>query len=411
MSFAKKLRLDARILSWLSIVALIAATMLPALLNNTQVNAAEIDNRQVTLSTSQSGATDVTYSVSFDTGSAGNVDAMVIQYCDGSPIIGDATCANTRSFQWYNSAATDLALANQAGITDWTVDTTNTTATTLILTRSGAPNAGDPGSGTTISFDIGSTGNSDGVTNPGTDNSAFYLRILTYGTTGGAQAYTPGTPGSHVDDGGIALSTAEQIDISARVQERLTFCVGTANPTAACGGVSGNTVDLGVLGTGINYASTESQIAYAQVSTNAAHGATLSYIADHLKVGATACVDNDADKSVNDVKTDQCLNYETDADVLNAEITGGDEQWGLAITGHENDGTETVNQFTADAGPYDYDTADEFSFTPNTATQIASSSSVVDSEQVNIDFAATSSLTTPTGLYQTTVTFIATSKF
>src|SRR5262249_50033565 len=44
------------------------------------------------------------------------------------------------------------------------------------------------------------------------------------------QAYDLGTnnPGTgNVDAGGIALSTAEQITVTAKVQERLTFCVYT----------------------------------------------------------------------------------------------------------------------------------------------------------------------------------------
>jgi hypothetical protein len=209
-----------------------------------------------------------------------------------------------------------------------------------------------------------------------------------------------------VDDGGVALSTAEQIDLQARVQERLTFCVGTADPGAACAGISGNSVDLGVLGGTINLASVESSLIYAQVSTNANGGVSVQYISDHLEV--STCVDASADKQTNDVKTDQCLNHEA-AGVTNP-IVGGDEQWGLGVVAVQDDGTEATGALAATT-EYDSNGTTQFSFAPNVATEIASSSAVVDSEQLDIDVGGTASITTPTGLYTTTLTFIATSTF
>jgi len=393
------LRLRDRMV-WMTVAALLVASFLPFLTSSHIVSAAEVQNRSITISSSESGATDVEYAVSFDTATAGNVEALVLQYCGTSPIIGDVSCSDTRSFDWVDAS---LTVNSQVGITDWAVDAANSSSTKLILSRTGGP--ADPGASTTISFTLGSS-STDGVTNPITDNSAFYVRALTYATDAGAIAYTPGTPGTHVDDGGIALSTAELIDIAARVQERLTFCVGTTDPGAACAGISGNSVDLGVLSSSINLASTESTPIYAQVSTNANSGVSVQYIADHLDV--SACVDADADKQTNDTKTDQCLNHE--ADGVTNTIAGGDEQWGIGITAHPEDGTETTDALTP-VTAYDSNGTTEFSFAPNVATQIASSTGVVDSEQLTIDVAATSSLTTPTGLYTTTMTFIATSTF
>lgn len=406
------------VLAWFAVAALLIATVLPMLAQPRTVQAAEVQNRSVNISDSVAGATDVTYSVSFDTGSAGNVDAMVLQYCDDSPIVGDANCADARSFSWFNAAATDIALANQVGITNWTVDTVNTDSNTLILTRSGAPAAGDPGASTTISFDVGAGGATDGVTNPTGANTSFYVRILTYDTVAAAQAYAPGTPGANRDDGGIALSTASQLTINARVQEVLTFTVGTDDAADNCAALAGDTIDLGVLDTsGINRASTDptadTNVGCAEVTTNAANGVQIYYVGDDLKVSGATCAGSTDDDAGTASDVDQCINRDGDADAgtLTTGISAGDELWGIGISNVGTNAIANVTNNLTEVAAYDIDTAAEYSFVPNTATEFANSATVVNQETIEIDAAATASITTPTGLYSTTLTFIATATF
>jgi hypothetical protein len=408
---------------WSAVVvalSMLLALVLPALQGTRFVQADVLQNRSVTISTSVAAATDVTYTIDVETAAAGDpsIEAMVVQYCDTSPIIGDATCGNTRSFSWFDTAATDIVLANQAGVTDWEVDTGNTTATKLILSRTGG--AASVTTGTTLSVDVGAGGGTDGVDNPTTANDDFFLRILVYATDAGATSYVVGTPGTTVDDGGIALSTAAQINIEARVAERLTFNIGADADGDDCGSLSGTNIDLGVLdSSSINRATTDevagnTDLACATVVTNAANGVTISYFGDNLKVTGASCgTVNDDGNTASAV--DQCLNYDDDPD--NGTTTGptvaGTEGWGLGISGTPDNGTTTDN-LTEDA-KYDLDdfatTNAEFAFDANVTTQIASSTTVVDDEALEIEVGGTAEITTPTGLYQTTLTFIATSTF
>ncbi len=419
MSFAKILRLDARTLTWLSVAILVAASLLPALLNNSQVHADQITSRSIDVSSSQEGAVDVTYTVSFDTAAVGNpsTEAVVVQYCSDSPIVGDS-CAELNSFSWFSPGGsndyTNISLANQAGVADWQVDS-NTDAGTLVLTRTGG--AAAVPTGTTISFDVGDVAAFDGVVNPSVTNQSYYMRVITYATAAGAQAYVTGSPGTHIDDGGLALSTAQQVTINARVQEKLIFCTSTAlDPGAQCTGLSGSTVDLGVLDTGtVNVASTESNPAYVQITTNASQGATISYIGDTLKVGSATCSDADTDlEGATEVDTDVCINYDNDptGGTYTTLLAPTNEQWGMAITAITDDAAGATSNLAAIAAYDDTGAAGEYAFDANTVTEIANTTNTVaSSEQLEIDFAATAEITTPTGLYSSTLTFIATSTF
>ncbi len=439
MSFAKILRLDARTLTWVSIAILVVATMLPALLNNNQAQAAQLPSRAATLSDSVAGATDVEMEIEFEIATTGVVDSLAIQYCDDSPIIGDATCTLARSFDW---AEGTLVLSNQngtnssgtagtSGVVDWAIEAATDADGLVLSSAAGASlTAGD-----VVTFTIGGAGAADGVTNPTGDNSAFYLRIHTYDdiTTMPCTVGATCDTGSdfdfdnsslvNIDDGGLALSTASQITINARVQERLTFCVGTADPTANCGGVSGSTIDLGVLDdVTINKASNAAdgpgtEAAYLQITTNAANGAIISYFGDDLKVSGATCGTVNDDGGGGSV-VDQCLNYDDDPDAgtLTGPLAAGTEMWGFGVISIDDDASGVTANLEA-TGAYDVDAANEFAFDSNTTVEIANttdkggSTFVAASEQLTLDFGATAQITTPTGLYSTTLTFIATSTF
>jgi hypothetical protein len=229
-----------------------------------------LTSREIRMATSAASATDVTYLVRVTTPSNSNIGGMVIDFCSNSPIIGDSCTAPTG----FDINEAGLALANQTGITDFAIDAA-TDANTLILARTAAMfNAG------TLTLELGSTGGTDGVTNPNTSNATFYARILTYTTTAGAQGYAPATPGAEpplVHAGGVALSTADEITIQSKVQERLTFCVYTSAVNYAnCTVSTTNPVVLGdtngVLDPGSNYVSKDTKY---NVSTNASNGVTI----------------------------------------------------------------------------------------------------------------------------------------
>lgn len=384
------------IIPWLMIIALFISVLLPIIAGTTIIKAASLTERKITLETSQASATSVTYTASFKVATSANLGGVVIDVCT-SPII-DTACTAATAFDWTTGGL--------GTVTGWTGATHDTGATAddanTIVFSDAAPDAKTAGDLVTIEWTA--------ATNPSTTGT-FYARIVTYDDGVKGDTYLSidaDNGGVHTDDGSVALSTAAQITVTAAVQEKLVFCVGTTDPGAGCSGSSGTSVDLGILSeSAINKASTGSGIAYAQVSSNAVNGVIVTYIGDNLKVTGAVCGITDIEGS--ESTTDKCLNQDANPDAGAGAIVAGTEEWGLAVTSSPNDGA-TTDQL-APAVAYDYDTANEFGFNPNTATTLASASGPVDSEQLNIDIAATIAGTTPTGIYQTTLTFVATGTY
>ncbi|HUD03586.1 MAG TPA: hypothetical protein VMR51_02245, partial [Patescibacteria group bacterium] len=231
VSFTKTAKLLTALILGLSILT-------PILMNNIVGASAMITSRAIQVTTSAGTATDVIYTLTFTTATTSNVGGIVVDVCSESPLLGNATCTVPTGFNW-NKAT--LALGSQIGITGNAVDTTNSTAQKLILTRT----ASSIGASTAVTIPIG-TGAGTAVTNPTANNTTYYARVFTFATTAGAQAYTSGTPGTYVDAGGIALSTGYTININTNVQEQLIFCVSAAAPGSNCGsGITTPNLSLG----------------------------------------------------------------------------------------------------------------------------------------------------------------------
>lgn len=274
-------------------VLLLLASMVP-LLSRQKVGAyGLLTNRQIRMSSSVTGSVsagqDVTYLIRATTPATATLGSIGIQFCSNSPIIGD-TCTAPTGFD-INEAT--LAIANQTGITDWSATAhADSTANVLVLTRTAASfTAG------TFTFEMGAGGATDGVTNPTNSNTTFYARILTF-----LDADDDGNGCSTVDDyagclpttavhnnstdaGGIAMSTAAQITVTSKVQERLTFCVYTDGDNNGTLGDANFTSCTGVAGTAITLGDTNGVLADSgpfvdkntmyNVSTNASSGASI----------------------------------------------------------------------------------------------------------------------------------------
>jgi hypothetical protein len=208
-------------------------------------SAAQITERSLKISSSANGSITTgnpgeggngqkaKYTFGLKPGSSGAIQSVLFEACT-SPLPG-TTC----------TAPTGMTMANLSGATLATTGTNFTTGfavdSSTVLT--GAPyncSGTSPGrtncfaikctdatsvtSGTalTVTFTVDA---SHYVTNPTTDNSTFFVRIVTYSDNAFA------TP---VDTGTVANSTADQIDITAKVQETLNFSVGSTytTPTA-----------------------------------------------------------------------------------------------------------------------------------------------------------------------------------
>lgn len=269
----------------LTVAAILFAASLVPLLTRQQANAyGLVASRSITMSTSAASATSVTYHVRFDVATAGALGGIVVEFCDNSPIIGDTTCGAIAGFDIGTptvSGQSDGSGTDFDGVTDDCNLSALTTAADLgntnhTLALTDATGTGSLSVGATCFFDLTT------VTNPSTANHSFYARIYTYASNTNALGYTLADPeavGPMVDAGGIALSTAAQITVTAKVQERLTFCVFTTDGTPAntCGAttpVSGTAISLGddngVLNENEAFVNKEPQFS---IYTNASSGA------------------------------------------------------------------------------------------------------------------------------------------
>jgi hypothetical protein len=247
------------------------------------VDAAQIQTRSILMSSSNPAATanSVTYQVRFTAETTALVKAIVVDFCSNDPTIGDATCTPPTGFDVggatptiVTSSVTDPTLTATLGASGWTGAGTNLITgsqyRTLTITNSTGvtPTAGT----SVIAFDM------TNVTNP-TAVGTFYARILTYGTT--TTGYSPGSEGSYIDYGGVALSTAALITITSKVSEQLSFCVYVTSCGTAANINLGDSHDtLSTSAPAVDKTTTYS------LSTNAAHGAAVYLKGNTLSSGA-----------------------------------------------------------------------------------------------------------------------------
>ncbi|HTE22651.1 MAG TPA: hypothetical protein VK674_06445 [Candidatus Limnocylindria bacterium] len=231
-------------------ILLIMASLIPIFSRRDAGAYGLILDRKITMSSSADGSLavgqGVTYEVQFEVASdTENIAGMVVDFCEDSPIVGNTTACDPPGGFDTNIGATTL---NQTGpLAGFSIDATNSTDNTFILTHGTSYN---PGSGETLTFSFA------GVDNPENTNTTFYARIITYNDAAAAQAYdstgvgpsstNPGDEADVIDVGGVALSTAEQITVTSKVQEQLDFCmyVALAGTYNSCS-VTGNAVTLG----------------------------------------------------------------------------------------------------------------------------------------------------------------------
>src|SRR3989338_1483613 len=202
-------------------LVLVLPTFFVLLLPST-ASAAQITSRKLTLSTSSaaSGAATTTYTFNFTVPSATVLQSFEAEVCTTA----SGSCTTPTGFS--NSSSTLSSQPTNLGdAAGWTVSTV--TAGKLRLKKTG--NAAAPTGAQTVAF-----GN---VQNPTTTNTTFYARIATYSD----DAWATG-----VDTGVVAASTATAIDLTATVDETLTFCTGTSGiTTSSCAGATGSSVNFG----------------------------------------------------------------------------------------------------------------------------------------------------------------------
>ena len=401
----------------------------------------------------------VTYKFSFKTIS--NASSLVIDFCSNDPIIGDTCTAPTGMS--VTTAAIDPANTGNLTSAGWSITNVNTPNPRIKLAQTtGAQLA----AGTQQNFDL------TGITNPSTvdptTKGSFYARIYTFATTtfGTYTTASAAATSGFVDYGGIALSTDYVITITARVQETLTFCVSGSDPnnwtsTGDCGDpavtatadptpgkygppnvVLGHGSPTAVLDTSaVDYGNI-----WTQLSTNATNGAVINM---HSNI---PCGGLSADYVPPSTGTCAIPAVNGGSNAGPTAITAGTAAFGVAInkyTPTTQAGPAAIGTLAPTAQYYD---PTHYTFTGNTPTTVYYGMDTVTATGFNaafttvgppfsgqssyngsvigkygstvltatgpisrVDarytFAATSSLTTPAGIYTANLSLIATGTF
>ena len=366
-----------------------------------------VSSRSIKMSSSAVSATGVSYTVSFTAATTATISEIVVDFCDGtsSPIVGEA-CSTTGD---PSLGATPSVTCTSNCPTSPTYTTESASPyTTLCITGTGVAYTGGS---TTVSFTINS------VTNP-TPNGSFYARITDYTSaneplSGSCASWSSTSPGTFTDYGGVALSTANQLTITAKVQEQLTFCVD-ANTTAltSCGSASGTTINLGdtkgVLYTTGPFVDKTGQYL---VQTNAVHDAVVNMQGGLLASGSNT-FPNLASPTLSAAGTSQfgLCSYPSGGTTANMTITQNYNGANSATPGTLCSGTTQTSGTGATGGNdnayYYYPAAVQGTYGDTIATQVPGSFATG-----TLVFLGNVSATQPAGIYTTTLTFVATGTY
>ncbi len=375
-------------------------------------NAAQVTNRSLEISSSANGTINLgaegtgsngaraRHDFGLTLGSSGaTIGSMIIMYCT-SPIPVAADCTTPTGL----TVANITAIAAQTGTFSGTFTRDTTTNNSALPTTQGQCNGGASttrvnclplklGSPTaqtgtpTLTLGFGGTSGSY-IVNPTNDNETFYARMALYSDT----SYT-----TLVDYGSVASSTAQQIDITAKVQEKLNFSVGSTY--VAPGGTCTALNDTGALTLGDINGVLDNNVAYDahsyfRVNTNATVGTVIKYS------GATLTDNNSAET--------------IDANTAETVSTPGTEQFGLAFdTGNANHSFTSLAPDTAydeGSGAINGTPVAEFNFATASVTApvtIATTSNIIACDTGDVRYIGNIATNTAAGVYTTTITYIA----
>lgn len=378
----KKSRIRSLTAKRVAVFANIAVLMLGAMVPLT-VQAAQLDNRELTLEDSAASAT-TGHNYSFVIATSDDVGEMQFEYCNNNPFPGQS-CTAPSGLDVSSVTIDGSVLINGTAATNsYSVDGTNTTTNKIVIDTA---TANTLSAGDVVEVDF------DGAVNPDSSNTEFFTRLYTYQSDSGSTL---------VDDGGLAFSTAETIDVTARVEENLVFCIYASGNSCSSPGTT--SVDLGVLTTANGKTGTHS----AQVATNALNGFTVQYAgttlnhdstsADITAIGATGEGSNPGNEQfgmhisvTNSPSTQASLNNEysnTDCSAGGGTGTGSSKCYAFVDGATVTDGGDDT-----------------------TTNTIASGTSPVDQNNFDMEFLGNVNATTETGTYSTTVTYVATATF
>lgn len=340
--------------------AIIAVLGMFPVLNTATVNAAQVSNRKIEMSSSAGAATGVSYTFTSDAvpTSATIVKSVGVEFCT------DLSGSCTTPTGMVTTSSTLAAQPSGLGDAGWTVD--NSSAGELRITNSG--NASTPSGSVSVQW--------NGVTNPTAVNTTFYAIVTTYSDAAWTTA---------VDAGSVALSTSQSINVALTVDETLTFCAGTSITGENCATIAGDTVDLGTGST----TSAKTGTSVMAASTNGSFGYSIKVNGNTLTSGANTIT----------------------ALASATASSAGTSQFGMNLVANTSPATFGANVSGSGSGAADnnYDDTGLYRFVDNDV--VASTTSATDANAYTVAYIANIAGSTPAGIYSTVLTYTATANF
>lgn len=255
-----------RVRVWLSTAAvLLAIAPIINIVSSTDVGAAQITDRSLTLLTGSGGdggsmpGGTVNHSFAFTLPTSASIGSIRFEYCT---IATQEACVAPTGLN--TSAA---VFGGESGATGF--GTGPRTANSVVLARTAAATASGA-----VTYQI------NNVINPSTPNETFFVRISTYASLNGS--------GTAIDTGTVAASTANQIILSGIMPESLIFCTGETIELAANGGPDCATATSGEIAFNQLFSPSDTATATSQMgaSTNATYGYSITVNGPTLTSGS-----------------------------------------------------------------------------------------------------------------------------
>lgn len=350
------------------------------------VNAVQVTERSIALSSSSAGASNVTYAITFTP--QADAGAFVVDFCTNSPTVNQA-CESPANDGFSVSGAASQTAGFEAGHND---------ANTLVM--HGSLTGDQP-----VTIEVG------GITNPSVPGS-LYARIVTYDTLAHAVAYESENLKSGVrDTGGVVVAITDTIGVSGIVPESVTFCVSAQAIGENCQGAGNHppSVALGELvGTQriLSPGTVSEGSVYTQVSTNAINGVVIN-----LKSSALSCgglVRREAPTNC-DIKP-----------ALRDGVSGEAARFGVKLLPSTDTGMGAYGVFQPVNGSGYNSSSYVLNYTATNATGVTSAygdpllstdGAPANNKNVAIMFGASVTQDTPAGEYATDLSLIVTGKF
>lgn len=334
----------------LCVLLLVLGLLLPL----QQTHAAPLQQKSVTLGTVRASAV-TDHKFKFDLATSGAIGSMAFEYCE-SPLF-DITCVAPSGID-----ASGAVITSQSGQIGFNIHS-NTVSNRIVITRPPALASG------TVTYDFGN------IINPDTPNHTTYVRISTYSNIDAT--------GTYVDNGVTAFSIVPSLGVNVFVPPYLTFCAGVT-VSLNCQSSSGLNRDLGtLLSTATSYTTT--QFAGA---TNDNTGYSVSVL------GTTMTSGNDQISRLSSPGLS----------------SAGTQQYGINLrhnlrpnTGHDREGPGSLSPASS------YGAANVFKF--NSGDIISSANTATDFNRMTVSYIINISPDQPTGIYSTTMTYVAVASF